>query len=337
MIKKENIRLLVKKSIVVFDKLTRWLPYPKVEVLVLTDFEGNCDNLICELADYKVKHLQFKKGKALITAFYVRRAKVIYVDNINIVISSLENIDGTIIQVWHATSAVKKFGLPTVDDPIECQERMSEYEKYDYVTVNSTFMAEKFISGFGFGHSHIKKTGCLQSKQLFECEEINPFFEYIVYTPTFRWDRKNDQQAIDFITNFKSSKYKLIYSLHPKLEITIDNLDAIDVSGTDIRSYFKNASLVISDYSSLLIDASLNCPNAVMYAYDYNEYNQETGLYINRDNFWGYYTECADDLVDYIANGNFQSHDLSYIKQRFFTYDDIDSTKRIANLATEIL
>lgn len=337
MYKKEAARMFVKKSIVAFDGLTKWIPTPKVEVLVLTDFKGNGDNLIEELSGRKVKHIHFKKSKALITAYYIRRARVIYVDNINIVISSLNNIEGTIIQIWHATSAVKKFGLPTVNDSQELIDRIAEYQKFDIVTVNSTYMAEKFILGFGFDESHIRKTGCLQSNALFNCEQINPYFDYIVYAPTFRWNRKHDKLAIDFIKNFKSDKYKLIYSLHPKLEVFIDNEDAIDVSGTDIRSYFKGAKLVISDYSSLLIDASLNCDKAVMYAYDYQDYSQDPGLYIDRENFWGYYTEDGQELMNYINADQFKQHDLTYIKKRFFTYDDNQSVKRIANLALDIL
>lgn len=337
MYKKEAARMLVKRSIVGFDIITRWIPSPKVDVLVLTDFKGNGDKLIEQLSNCKVKHIHFKRSKALITAFYIRRAKVIYVDNINIVISSLDKIEGTIIQIWHATSAVKKFGLPTVIDENELSERSTEYQKYDIVTANSTYMAEKFLLAFGFDESHIRKTGCLQSSELFNCEQIAPFFKYIVYAPTFRWNRKHDKLAIEFIKNFKSDKYKLIYSLHPKLEVTIDNEDAIDVSGTDIRSYFKGAALVISDYSSLLIDASLNCNKAVMYAYDYSDFNQDPGLYIDRDNFWGYYTESREQLMDYIKADNFKEHDLEYIKNRFFTYDDDQSTKRIADLALEVL
>lgn len=331
------IRNNLKTIIKVFDGLTRWLPTRKFDVLIITDFEGNQLDLVEELQGLKVKWISHDSSRILITAFYVRRSTVIYVDNINIVIGTLSNIEATIIQFWHATSAIKKFGLPTVTDQEELEMRKQEMSKYDLITVNSEYMADKFKLGFGITDCKLSRIGCVQSKQLFLCDEIKPYFDYIVYAPTFRSDSKFDKQAIKFIKNFKSDKYKLIYSLHPKLDVSINNEDAIDVSGTDIRSYFDGAKLVISDYSSLLIDASLKCNSAVMYAYDYADYANYPGLYIDKDNFWGYYTETQEQLIEYINNDNFVTHDRKVIRDKFFTYDDNESVKRVASIARNIL
>lgn len=327
------IRTNLKRIIVVFDVLTRWIPWRKYDVLIIADFAGNQEKLASELSEYRVKVIKYNNHKALTCAFYIRRSRVIYADNINLVIASLNNISATVIQYWHATSAVKKFGLPTVNNLAEQEARKAEFAKYDYVTVNSNYMADKFMQGFGIDDSKISRVGCIQSSHLFECPEIKPYFEYIVYVPTFRWNRKNDRKALDFIQNFHSDKYKLLYSLHPKVTEMIDNEDAVDITGTDVRRYFEHASLVISDYSSLLIDASLKCKHVCMYAYDESEYATNPGLYINQDNFWGYYTKSLEDLIGYIETDKYISHDLDYIKEEFFTYDDSDSVKRIADIA----
>lgn len=331
------IRNILKTRIKIFDVTTRWMPSPKYDVLIISDFENNHMDLLAELDDLKVKCIKHDPSTAILTAYYVRRSKIVYVDNINIVIGTLNDVEAVIIQFWHATSAVKKFGLTTVKDDKEYKIRQQELGKYDLITVNSDYMADKFIKGFGISESKLSKIGCVQSKQLFECEEIKPYFDYIVYTPTFRWDSKYDSQAIDFIKNFKSDKYKLIYSLHPKIIEEIVNEDTIDVTGTDIRSYFAGAKLVISDYSSLLIDASLKCDKVVMYAYDYEEYIQDPGLYIDRDNFWGYFTTSEQELRDYIKEEEFIVHDKSAISKQFFTYDDEYSVKRVASIARNIL
>lgn len=330
---RNNIKAIVK----IFDVLTRWLPIGKFDVLIIYDFEGNNEVLESSLSQYKVKSIRYNQSRILTTAYLIRRARVIYVDNINLAVATLDNIEATVIQYWHATSAVKKFGLPIVTNEKERATRKKEFDKYDYVTVNSEYMAEKFKLGFGFEEGKLAKTGCIQSAQLFDENDITPYFEYIVYAPTFRWNSKHDKQAIEFIENFKSDKYKLIYSLHPKLDVIIKNEDAIDATGTDIRCYFAGAKLVISDYSSLLIDASLQCQHAVMYAYDYDCYKQDPGLYISKDNFWGYYTEDEIDLLKYIHGDKFIEHDLNYIKERFFTYDDINSVDRVAKLAIDRL
>lgn len=331
------IRNNLKSIIKVFDVTTKWIPGVNYDVLIITDFTNNHLDLLEELEGLKVKCIKHDPSTAIITAYFARRSKVIYVDNINIVIGTLNNIDAKIIQFWHATSAVKKFGLPTVSDQHELAMRRREMAKYDLITVNSEYMADKFIQGFGASEEQIARVGCVQSKRLFECSEITPYFDYIVYAPTFRWDSKHDKQAIHFIKNFKSDKYKLIYSLHPKLEVAIDNEDAIDATGTDVRSYFAGAKLVISDYSSLLIDASLKCERAVMYAYDYQDYAKDPGLYIDNQNFWGYYTESEEQLLNYINDDQFIVHDTNAIREKFFSYDDNQSVKRVAAIARDIL
>lgn len=331
------IRNILKTRIKIFDITTRWIPSPEYDVLIISDFENNHTDLLAEFEDLRVKCIKHDPSTANMTAYYIRRSKVVYVDNINIVIGTLKDVEATIIQFWHATSAVKKFGLATVTDEQEYKMRQQELVKYDVITVNSEYMADKFVKGFGVSEDKMSKIGCVQSKQLFDGEEITPYFDYIVYAPTFRWDSKNDKQAIDFIKNFKSNKYKLIYSLHPKITEEIVNEDAIDVTGTDIRSYLAGAKLVISDYSSLLIDASLKCDKAVMYAYDYEEYVQDPGLYIDKDNFWGYFTTNEQELRDYIKGENFITHDKEEIRSQFFTYDDDLSVKRIAKLARNVL
>lgn len=331
------VRNNVKTVINVFDVLTKWIPSPKYDVLVITDFTNNQVDLLENLEDLKVKWVKHDSSKILLTAFYIRRSKVVYVDNINIVIGSLNNIDAKIIQFWHATSAIKKFGLVTVTDQDEYDIRKQEMDKYDLITVNSEYMADKLMKGFGVSECKLSRIGCVQSKHLFECSEITPYFDYIVYAPTFRWDSVQDKQAIKFIENFKSDKYKLIYSLHPKLDINIENEDAIDVTGSDIRSYFSGAKLVISDYSSLLIDASLICDKVVMYAYDYNQYMEYPGLYINQENFWGYFTTSESELVSYINDQQFISHEKHLIKEKFFTYDDEQSVQRVAAIARNLL
>ncbi len=333
---KSIARILLKIVISSFDFITRRVPLNTYDIIILSTFSSQNDSLKFDeknntmTINYSLKSL-FK------TILYIRRCTVLYVDNINIVVASLKNLDCTVIQVWHATSAVKKFGLPTVSDTNEYKLRKKEFENYDYVTANSTFMHNVFTESFDYTDNKILDIGCLQSKQLFEPNNLSCDTDYIIYVPTFRWEFEYNKPSIDFIQNFKSDKYTLIYSLHPKVDATINNPHTKRVDIKTIRDYFANASLVISDYSSLLVDASLLCNKVVMYGYDYDHYSTTTGLNITKENFWGYYTEKESDLIKYIETDIFNTHDLEYIKNEFFTYDDLDSTTRIKQLAIDII
>ncbi len=330
---KSIMRIVFKFTIISVDAFTRWIPGFRHDIVILKDFKDSDKYLQTYLDEEDVKTISNHKLTSYIAAFYVRRAKYVYVDNINIVIGSLNNIEARVIQYWHASSAMKKFGLATVSNTTESAIRKKELNNYDIITVNSDYMSEKFQQCFGVCESKINKIGCVHSKSLFKIDIIKPYFEYIVYVPTFRFDNKFDKKAIDFIKHYKSDKYKLIYSLHPKLDIEINNEDTIAVNNRDIRSYFANASVVISDYSSLLIDASLNCSQTIMYAYDFDCYSKYPGVFIDKNNFWGFYTESEQELLEYINECSFKQHDKEYIRKTFFQYDDDQSAERIANLS----
>lgn len=328
---KAIIRPGVKQTIKLFDFLTRFVPAKKLDALIIADFDQM--ELFEELNFKNKKIVKFSKLKMFYIAFLVRRSKTIFVDNLNIVVSSINDIEGEVIQIWHATSSIKKFGLPTLDNTYDIKERTKEYQSYDKFVVNSEYMAEKFKESFGISNDKIIRLGSTASIKLFDCKVIKPYFDYIVYVPTFRWNSKQNQKSIEFIKNFKSDKYKLIYSLHPKVEAEIENDDCIDVSGSDVRSYFSNAQLIISDYSSLLIDASLVCDKVAMYGYDIVDYEKDPGLNITEKSFWGFFTKDQKELIKYITEQQFIKHDKQKIKKTFFEYDDDNSVKRIAGLA----
>lgn len=332
-----NIRTLIKKSIQVFDFITKWIPATNFDVLFIVDFSGDNQLIEKQFTGYKVKTIYYTNKKVIKTAFWARRSQLIYVDNMNIVVSSLNKLPATVIQYWHATSAVKKFGLITVDDTKMRAQRIKEYQNYDLFAVNSRHMENCFRDAFNISDKQMRKVGAVQSNQLFIESEAKSDIDYIVYVPTFRHDPIYNEGAIEFINNFSSNDYQLIYSLHPKVKATINNPNATCVAGDQIRSYFKQASLIISDYSSLLIDASLINDKVVMYGYDINEYRKQPGLYIDDSNFWGYFTYSQHELEQYIKLGNYKRHHTADIKDIYFTYDGDKSELAIAEIGLDLL
>ncbi len=326
------IRELIKKTIVLFDKLTRSLNGENYDVLILADFKNNGIELVDSFADYNVKYIQFSLKTIIPAIFYVRRSKLIYVDNMNIVIAALVDIESPVIQIWHATSAVKKFGLASSTNSHLKDVRTAEFKHYDYVVSNSLFMDQVYEQSFGFEQKQLLKLGSLQSLTLFEeSDEKKLDQKYILYVPTFRWLKQDTEEIINFIESYRSDKYILLYALHPKMKAKITNPKARRINNGDVRSYFRGASMVISDYSSLLIDASLVCNSVAMYAPDYLHYRATPGLNVDKDNFWGYFTTTMIELYPYIDSDNFIQHNKQAIKELFFTFDDANSISRIAD------
>lgn len=327
------IRQIIKLIIIITAKVMVIIPKKRCDIVFLADFKDNGLELANNLDNLDVKYIQFSLKSIIKSIYYIQCANIVLVDNVNIVVASLPNIKADVIQYWHATSAVKKFGLPTIDDEKIKRIRTKEFKHYDYIISNSTFMSSVFKDSMNFEDNQILELGSLQSANLF----TNTFHiednEYIVYAPTFRWEQIDNYEQIHFLNDYDGD-HKLYYSLHPKVEGEINNPKCIKVDN-DIRTYFKNAKLVISDYSSLLVDASLLCDSVVMFGYDYDRYYFNTGLYIPQSKFWGYFTKDLEELATYINSNSYKTHSLEMLKEEYFTYDDHNSQDRIANYLKE--
>lgn len=332
-----NLRAIIKQLIFIFDKLTAFIPSKQYQIVILADFDYNTRLLLNELDDMHVKYIKFSLITAPFAAFWARRCQVLYVDNLNIIVTALD-LDCSIIQLWHATSAIKEFGLGSKNPEINKQAMAKDLLKHSYVTANSRFMHQQFLKNFGLNDNQVLDLGCVASKPIFlPTDNYKLSQPYIIYVPTFRWDSNGINGSIEFIENFKSNNFTLIYCLHPKVNAKIANKNAIQITNQHIRSYFSHASLIISDYSSLLVDASLVCQNVAMYAYDYDKYAQNPGIIIDKNSFWGYFSQNLEQIYHYIDSNSFIAHDLDFIKEEFFTYDDISSAKRIADFGKSII
>ncbi len=326
---KTNIKPMIQLIIKLSYSIIRHIPFKQIDVLVISDFKNDYTDFNNNLKNFKVKHLRFNLRNILKMMLYVNNTQVILVDNINIVISSINNLKPPVIQIWHANSAIKNFGLKSTAMQKAIDKRREEYAHYNYVLANSEYM--NAMCKLCFNSEHILNLGSFHSKQLFKQDYLQASENYIVYVPTFRWNDQDNKLAIDFINTFESQNYTLLYCTHPKITAKIENPQVMKIESSQIRKYFAYASLVISDYSSLLVDASLVCNSVCMYAYDYDTYKLEPGLAIDQDEFWGYFTTDQKQLLMYIEDGTFKTHDCNFIKQKYFTYDDMDSQKRVAN------
>ncbi len=93
----------------------------------------------------------------------------------------------------------------------------------------------------------------------------------VLYVPTYRED-KADNRAIDKAYFEKCLPgYTLINKLHPSIDI----LDIDDVSSIDTSTLMRQCQIIIiSDYSSLPIEASLLDIPTIFYVYDEGTYDK---------------------------------------------------------------
>ena len=254
-------------------------------------------------------------GHMISQAAAIAWADVVVVDTYIIPVSMLPHTSRTkVIQMWHAVSAVKKFGWQTVgneDGSTEKTARLMRMHKgYDYVIAPSDATAEHFAEAFGTDRSKIVKLGLPRIDYINEVTNGDGRYKamgavyalyphlassdktVVLYAPTFRRgslpDVKSLAEALD------PDKYELIVRLHPlyKAEGELPQAEHVRYE-ENIPTYdlLACADVVISDYSSLVVEATIADKPLYLYTYDIDSYSRTTGL--NMD----FSTEAISDYV----------------------------------------
>ena len=115
----------------------------------------------------------------------------------------------------------------------------------------------------------------------------------ILYAPTFRRGKNN---PVDELASYiDSSSYDLIFKPHPSDETQIIAENVI-VSHENIYDLISRSDIIISDYSSILVEAAVLGKQTFVFAYDIDIYRKDPGLNIDFE------TEGLSDIMFYNAN-----------------------------------
>ena len=232
----------------------------------------------------------------------ITKADVVVVDTYCIPVSMLPHTRRTkVIQMWHALSAVKKFGWQTVGSPDGTSPRtaklMRMHKGYDYVIAASELTADIFSEAFRTDRDRIVRIGLPRVDYILDVTKgsgqyraigamyaLYPHLagsdkKVVLYAPTFRKgsipDVKGLADALD------PEKYELIVRLHPLYKADAELPQASHIIYEDsIPTYdlVASADIIISDYSSLVVEATLAEKPMYLYTYDIDTYRETTGL-----------------------------------------------------------
>ena len=137
-----------------------------------------------------------------------------------------------------------------------------------------------------------------------------------------------------------SDDYTLILRLHPKINKFYSSDIKIEGDYIDCSDY-KNeqelmllADILITDYSSIMIEFGLLNKPIVFFAYDLDNYlSNERGFYLNyKNDLPGPIVHTTEELIECIEKGVDTSNLDSFLKTQF---DEIDgnSSKRVVDFA----
>lgn len=308
----------------------------------------------------EVKHMHL--GSLIRMAWYFGNAKVILVDDFCELFFRMPRRKGTyLIQLWHACGAFKTFGCSRMGRPGGQTQQSKNHRNYDYALVSSKNIAKFYAEGFGISEDKVAATGIPRTDVFFDKaykEKVTrEFYEkypqlkdkkIVLFAPTFRGNGKLsgyypvDRLDVNKLYEDLGEKYAIIVKHHPfvnnRSHIRKKYKDyIIDLSAnSELNDLLFVTDVLITDYSSVVFEASLLDIPMLMYAYDLERYISSRGFYYEYEDMApGKIVRTYSDLVTAIEQQDFENDKLREFKKRFF--DDLDgrSTVRAGELIVE--
>lgn len=276
-------------------------------------------------------------------------SKVCVIDTYSIPVSLLKHREElTIIQIWHALGAIKKFGLQSVglrggrDAYISHLMRM--HQNYDYVLCAGEKTKHVYSQAFGIDENKIILTGVPRIDYLLNSnteKKKNKIYEkypelrekkVIFYVPTFRSGEIPDISTCADIID--KDKYILIVRLHPSDEIKLKNSGKYESSFSDLSTLklLTVADYVITDYSAVSIEAAILGKAVFFYLYDIKQYIDERGLNFNPLEEMPHCSAVDfDSIYKYIDSGVYDYKKLADFRREFVSTYDTNNVERITD------
>ena len=291
-------------------------------------------------------------------------SSVVFVDDYYHFLSYLKKKDDVkLIQLWHACGAFKTFGFSRLGRDSYLRQSSPNHRQYDYVIVSSNEVIPYYAEGFGVSMDKVIALGSPRCDVL-EDENYkkrfkkrfykeNPEFKgkkILLFAPTFRGGGMGncfypiEKFEVDKIFDKISDDWVIAVKMHPYLSERPtcsakykDRL--IDLTSKyDVNDLLFVSDLLITDYSSVIFEASLLNIPMMFYAFDLYDYIASRDFYYDFEGFVpGKIVFSENELINAINKKDFESEKVDGFKNKFF--DDLDgkSSERVTDLILENL
>lgn len=283
--------------------------------------------------------------------YHIATSKVCILDGYSIPISILKHRkELEIIQIWHASGAIKKFGYQALNKKEGrgngVAKLMDMHKNYSYVMAPSKITGEIFSEAFGVSEDKIIINALPRIDYLLESntEKEKQFYkeyprykdkEIILYVPTFRKDKENNAQEL--INNIKSNKYSLIIKPHPLDKTQINYKYKVDKKYSTY-DLLKIADYIITDYSAVAFEACILEKPVYFYVYDIDEYEKIRGLNID---LFKEMNNCTSTHIKKIINSiekeEYDFEELKNFKTKYMGEDYYNNTSKLVKFIFKYL
>lgn len=283
--------------------------------------------------------------------YHIATSKVCILDGYSIPISILKHKKKlNIIQIWHASGAIKKFGYQALNKKEGrgngVAKLMDMHKNYSYVMAPSKITGEIFSEAFGISEEkiiinalpridYLLESNTEKEKQFYKEYPIYKDKKIILYVPTFRKDKENNVQEL--INSIKSNKYSLIIKPHPLDKTQINYKYKVDKKYSTY-DLLKIADYIITDYSAVAFEACILEKPLYFYVYDIDEYEKTRGINVN---LFKEMNNCTSthikEIINSIEKEEYDFEELKNFKTKYMGEDYYNNTSKLVKFIFKYL
>jgi teichoic acid ribitol-phosphate primase len=241
-------------------------------------------------------------GARLVRGMYLlRTSRLVVVDNAYLPVHvAPHRAATTVVQVWHAEGALKRFGLDAVHPPRE-PERTFLHRYYDWVVTSGDASREAWSRALRTPLERVLPLGSPRTDLFFDpvamaearSRVLAAYPELagrriLLSAPTFRGRGrgKRPSHGLD-IPRLRAAlppEDALLLKTHPNLDrrlVSTDGFDVVVDQRFDLNDLLVATDVLITDYSSSIFDAALLRLRLLLLVDDLEAYERDPGLYLD--------------------------------------------------------
>jgi len=295
--------------------------------------------------------------------YHMATSRTIFMDNVFLPFSAVKIKKNTqLVQLWHGTGAIKKFGL-------DCEEKwikklaVTTNKNTTHFIVGSSWMKKIYKTAFEAEDNKIFNIGCSRTDIFFNKaalqEKRDEFFnsypelsskKIILYAPTFRDDEYNAGEIkihldIDGLMSHLDDSYVLGLRLHPRIadKVNIEEHSTryqdkvFDFSGYNkLNTLLICCDILVTDYSSIIYEYALMKKPMIFYSYDLSTFEKSgRGFYEDyKTAVPGPVVFKTEQISNIIKNYPADEYDINKFLDIYLENCDGNSRKRLYDLLT---
>jgi CDP-ribitol ribitolphosphotransferase len=258
--------------------------------------------------------------------YYLQTARLFVVDNAYLPIHVAPHRPGTtVVQVWHAAGALKRFGLDT-RTPLAEPERTFLHRYYDAVVVGGEWSRAAYAAALRTPVERVLALGSprtdffVDEAALAAARErvlgLYPSLQgrrVVLYAPTFRGRGVGKRAAPGLdaarLRAALPPDHALVLKTHPNLDPAATPRDGYDVVAdpqAEINDLLALTDVLVTDYSSSVVEFAILRRPIVLFVPDLADYEVDPGLYLDyRTEMIGTQVVDTDGVIRAIADGRF--------------------------------